>query len=331
MGLELSQYKIQNNLDAMWRDHSGQNFTRGRRWFVDPANGDDNAGGQSIWTAVQTIQQVLTLIAAERTASGKTYREHVYLLPGQGTDYDDDTVSASLSNAYVYINISDISIHACGMPGDVVINPDAAATAGIFALGTSADRLELDGIWFDCTTAANECIDVPSGGVNNCWIHNCRFDGQGGAAAAGIVTANAATCANWIIENNTFIDCTVAAIKGYLGYGIIRNNVFIKTLTTAMTDGISLLDNTTTADSDGAVIHDNIILGGIEGTTPLATGIKVAAACYGVGIWHNAVSGCTDNLSYTANTAAAHGMENYTSDGRNGGAEYADSEDKLNS
>ena len=271
----------------------------------------------------------MTLIAAERTASGKTYREHIYLLPGQGTDYDDDTVGASLANAYVYINISDISIHACGMPGDVVIKPGAAATAGIFALGTIADRLELDGIWFDCTTAANECIDVPSGGVNNCWIHNCRFDGQGGAAAAGIVTANAATCANWIIENNTFIDCTVAAIKGYLGYAKIRNNILIKTLTTAMTIGISLLDNTTTADSDGAVIHDNLVLGGIEGTTPLATGISVAAACYGVGVWRNGVAGCTDNLSHTANDAATQAIDNYTADGRQPAAEYADVEDKL--
>jgi hypothetical protein len=304
-------------------------------WYVDAANGNDNGSGEDVDHAVQSIQQALYNISLKRTATGKVYEDVIFLLPTNAVDYDDDTVGntakGGLANAYVYINQANIRIRGIGIPGGVLIKPDAAATAGIFAIGTSADRLEISGIRFDCTTAANECIDVPSGGANDVHIHDCIFDGQGGAAAAGIVTGNAATCARWVIENNQFIDCTVAAIKGYLGHGLIRNNVFIKTMTGAMTDGISLLDNTTTADSDGCVIRDNLVLGGIEGTTPLATGIKVAGACYGVGIVDNRAAGCTDNLSHTANTAATHAIENATGDGRNGGAEYADTEDRLNS
>jgi len=329
MGLELNQYQIQKKLDDAYHSHPGQFFTRGEKWYVDPANGDDNAGGKDIWTAVQTIQKALTLIAAKRTASSKTYHEYIYLLPGQGTDYDDDTVGASLANAYVYINISDVSIIGCGRPGDVVVKPDAAATAGIFALGTSADRIEIANIHFDSTTAANGMINAASGGCDDVWIHHCAFDGQGGAASVGINTANAATCARWTIEYNRFIDRVTGSVIGYLGLGIIRYNTIIKTIAGALTIGISLLDNTTTADSDGAVIHDNLVLGGINGTTPLADGISVAANCYGVGVWRNGIAGCTDNLTITENTAGAHAIDNYTYDQGEGNVAYATVDDKL--
>lgn len=324
-----------NNMTPSAKDHRLGNlilaaapyaaFTRGDFWFVDAANGNDSNSGADIRDAFQTIQKAVNVCSGVAD-------DYIFLLPTDGTDYDDDTVGASLANAYVYINKS--NVHLIGInPAhgqSVIVNPGAAATAGVINLSAAADRVEIAGITFNTTTAANEAIAV-TGGANGVWVHDCRFLGAGGAAEAGIVGTNVASCADWVIENCLFYNLDVGAVVGYFSRGIIRNCKIIKTVTAAMTDGISLLDNTTTADSDGAVIENIVVLGGIEGTTPLATGLKVAAACYGVGIINCQVSGCTDNLSYTANTAAAHEIGCLTSDGRNGGAEYADSEDKLNS
>lgn len=319
--------KIANELDI-------KIHPKGSFWYVDAANGSDAGNGKDVDHATQTIQQALYNISLERTASGKTYEDVILLMPTNAVDYDDDTVGntakGGLANAYVYINQPNIKIIGVGSPGGVVINPDAAATAGIFAIGASADRLEIANIEFDLTTAANECIAV-TGGADSVHIHDCIFTGTGGAANAGIVSTNVASCSNWIIERNRFYDLDVGAIVGYFNKGIIQDNIIGKIVAAAITDGISLLDNTTTADSDGAMILRNVVSGGIEGGTPMATCVKVAAACIGVIIADNRVAGGTDNLSYTANTAGAHAIQNFTSDGRQGGAEYADEEAVLNS
>ncbi|KKN78257.1 hypothetical protein LCGC14_0351160 [marine sediment metagenome] len=299
-------------------------YTRGNTYFVDPEFGKDSYSGTDIKYAFQTIQKAVDKCSGESD-------DYIYLLPSDGVDYDDDTVGTSLANAYVYINKSNVHLIGLNPPHmqSVIIKPGAAATAGIIALGTGADRCEIAGITFDLTTAANECIDVPSGGANGVWVHDCHFIGTGDTNDTGINTANAANSSYWIIEDCVFYNLVIGAVKGYFNRGVIRNNRIVKTVTGALTDGISLLDNTTTADSDGCLVENNIVGGGIVGTTPLATGIKVASACYGVIISNNYIGGCTDNLSMTENTAAAHAFHNYTYDQGQGNVAYTTLDDKL--
>jgi len=226
---------------------------------------------------------------------------------------------------------------------DIVIAGMTPANMGRVTLKPSDDP---SGAIFSCTNASNRIVfknlringhgdggddvkgirltgkaDYGEGYI----IEDCIFELCGNA----IVTSNTGSASDWVIRNNLLINCD-NGIAGYFHHGEIYGNRIIKTVTTALTVGISLLDNTTTADSDGCMIHHNTVLGGIEGTTPMADGIKVAAACYGVGVWENRVSGCTTNITVTDNTAASHAIFNITGDGREGGGEWADAETYLN-
>ena len=298
-------------------------FTRGNHYFVDQEFGKNSYSGTDIKYAFKSIQRAVDKCSGESD-------DYIFLLPQDGVDYTGDTVGQSLANAYVYINKS--NVHLIGInPGhgqSVIINPGAAASTGIINLGANADRVEIAGITFNTTTAANEAISA-TGGSSGVWIHDCRFLGAAGAAEAGIVTTNAASCADWVIENCYFYNLDVASIQGYLSRGIIRNNRIITTVSAALTMGIELVDNTTTADSDGCLIENNIVGGGINGGTPLADGISVASACIGVLISNNLVGGATDNLTMTENTAGAHAFNNFTYDQGEGNVVYANLDDKL--
>ncbi len=298
-------------------------FTRGDFYFVDQSNGNDAFGGKDIRDAFKSIQKAINVCSG-------VVDDYIFVLPTDGVDYTGDTVGASLANAYIYLNKSNVHLIGLnpGHMGSVIVKPGAAATAGILNLGNGADRCEIAGLTFDTTTAANECIAV-TGGADNVWVHDNKFVAYGETAGAGIVGTNVASCDGWVIERNTFLNCTVAAILGYFHDGVIRNNRLVKTVTGALTIGISLLDNTTTADSDGCLVENNIVGGGIVGTTPLADGISVAAACYGVLISNNLIGGCTDNLTMTENTAAAHAFNNKTYDQGEGFVAYATLDDKL--
>jgi len=133
-------------------------FTRGDFWFVDAAYGSDSASGEDIDHPVNTIQHALTLAAAKRTRTGRTYDDYIILLPTNGVDYDDDAVSAGLSNAYVYVNIPNIHIVGAGPIGSVVIKPDAAATAGVINVGASGDRFSLHNVVIDTETALSAAV-----------------------------------------------------------------------------------------------------------------------------------------------------------------------------
>jgi len=58
-------------------------------WFVDPGSGSDAYDGDHWSTPFQTIQAAVD-------AAGDGRGDTIFLLNGRGTDYDDDTVGASM-------------------------------------------------------------------------------------------------------------------------------------------------------------------------------------------------------------------------------------------
>jgi hypothetical protein len=97
----------------------------------------------------------------------------------------------------------------------------------------------------------------------------------------------------------------------------------------AAAKGILLLDNTTTADSDGCMIIGNVVGCGINGGDPLVEGITVPSDSISVMIVNNYIGGSTDNLSMTENDAGSHAINNYTYDQGEGNVAYATVDDKL--
>ncbi len=300
-------------------------FTRGNHYFVDQEFGKDSYSGTDIKYAFKTVQKAVDKCSGESD-------DYIFLLPQDGVDYTADTVSTSLAEAYIYINKS--NVHLIGINAShgqsVIINPGAAATAGIINLGSAADRCEIAGITFDTTTAANEGI-ATAGGCDGVWIHDCRFIAGGGTTDGGIIATNAATCGYWVIENCYFTDQNTAAITGCFNRGIIRNNMIARILATAeaAANGILILDNTTTADSDGVMIYSNILGCGISGGDPVVAGIVVPPATISAMVVNNYIGGSTDNLSITENTAGSHAINNFTYDQGQGNVAYATIDDKL--
>jgi hypothetical protein len=253
-----------------------------RCFFVDAKNGQANTFGQSMAAPFQKIQSAVN---AATTGAG----DFIVLMPTNGTNYDDDVVSASLSNAYVYINKANLTIVGMNGPehNEVVIYPGAAATAGIFNLGAAADRVHLVNLMFMGSTAGSYAVKLTAGSD---WgtIENCLFrSASHGIYAAGTVTG-------WVIKNNQFLNCTYAGIEGYFSLGRIEGNTiggsYYNTVVIDSLGGIVLLDNTITANSDGTVVLRNVINGGKRGSNSQKYGIVVHAACEGVMVAHNVVA-----------------------------------------
>jgi hypothetical protein len=252
----------------------------------------------------------------------ETGRGDIILLQPSATNFTEGDVS-----------IAKTDIVIAGMVpanrGRIIFKPTTDPTTAMFIGANTSNRITLKNIQFNgAGDGGNDVKAFAVAGladyVDGFTIEGCRFV----LCGTGISTSNAGSACDWLIRDNTFINCD-NGILGYLHHGEIVGNKMLKTLTTALTVGISLLDATTVADSDGCLVHHNTILGGIEGTTPMADGIIVAAACYGVGVWDNKVAGCTTNITVTDNTAAAHAIFNITGDGREGGGEWANAETYL--
>lgn len=291
---------------------------RSKIWFVNFVLGSDSNDGESWAYPLKTVVKALS-----KVRSG--YNDVIILQPCPLTVAGAASV---ITEADISVAKSDLSIIALNDPTNqsIIFRQTTDPSTSVFNLTAAADRVLFKGLAFDGNGDGGKDVwafNIVGGSVGGT-IKNCRF-----FRGNGIKSTNAASASEWVIEDNKFIDIDTEII-GYFNLGMIRRNRSVKTATGALTVSISLLD-TTTADSDGAIIENNTILGGIVGTTPRATGISVAAACYGVGIIDNRVAGCTDNLSYTQSTAGCYGINNKTDDGGQGGAEYADTEDNLNS
>jgi hypothetical protein len=288
----------------------GMNVHSNAKYWVNPnvLKGSDSNDGT--YTApFRTLAKAVSKMKAG---------DAVFIQNGMGTALAEGDIDLTA--------LTDIAIIGLSSPmgGEVIIKPTTDPTTSIFKLSSTSQRILIAGITFNCAgDGGNDVKAINSTGADYVTIQGCTF-----IYGTGIITTNANTSQFWKISGNRFLN-TVNAIVGYLGLADISNNQIIKTATGALTVGISLLDNTTTADSDGALIHHNTILGGIEGTTPLADGILVAAACYGVGVVDNRVAGCTANVTVTSNTAGAQNIFNLTDQGRAGGGEWADAETYL--
>jgi len=279
-------------------------------FYVDFANGKDTQhSGRNFDAPLLTLTKAVSQVESGRG-------DFILIIPSAGTNGTDGDIALAKT---------DVVIAGLGDAAQVgvTIYPTTDPATAIIAATAAADRIVIKNIYFDGNgDGGADVVAINAiGGASNWIVEDCIFSRCG----TGINGSNAATANLWKIRNNLFANCD-SGIVGYFGFADIYNNKFIKTNTAALTVGISLLDNTTTANSDGALIRNNIILGGIEGTTPMADGIVVAAACYGVGVIENRVAGCTTNVTVTENTAASQSIFNLTGDGREGGGEWADAE-----
>lgn len=295
-------------------------FTRGEFYFVDAANGNDGNGGADIRDAFQTIQK------AVNQCSGLA-DDYIFLLPTVGTDYDDDTVGASLANAYVYVNTPNVHIVGIGGPGNVVINPGAAATAGVINVGASGKRFHLSNVTINTATAQSAAIKLTAAS-NFPVIEKCIFDLVGAAGPLGIgIDGDAGKVSYPVIRDNVFHLGTliksgiVIEVQDASPYGgLIENNVFVSILNGA---GTGVVDVINVKDGTGLVIKDCLIHGGDSGTAYNADdGIDIDASVLNTLVVNCRISGC-DALITDGGTDTDI-VKCFTADGE--GGEYADAE-----
>jgi len=289
-------------------------------WFVDPASGSDAYDGDSWEQPFQTIQAAVD-------AAGDGRGDTIFLLSGRGTDYDDDTVGASLANAYVYINKADLNIIGLGPPNSVVINPDAAATAGVFNLGAGADRCRIANITFKTTTAQSAAIKLTAG-TDFLTVDNCIFDLVGAAGPLGIgIDGDAGKVSYPVIRNCTFWLGTliksgiVLEVQDATPYGgLIENCRFVSVLNGS---GTGCVDVINIKDGTGMVIKDCVIHGGDSGTAYNADdGIDIDAGVLNTLVVNCKISGC--DALITDGGTDTDSIFNITDDGE--GGEWADAE-----
>jgi len=315
----------------------GFGFTRGGYWFVDAANGNDNNSGESLSNPVQTIQRALYNITQKRTAAGLTYDydEYIFLLPTQGVDYDDDTVSntsiGGLANAYVYVNEPNIHIIGAGPLGSVIIKPDAAATAGVFNIGTSGERFHLSNVVINTASALSAAVKFGATGGVFPVIENCIFDLVGTTGPTGVgIDMDSGKCSSPIIRNNVFYMGTlikaaiIAEVQDATPFGgLIEDNRFISVINGA---GTGVADVINVKDGTGLIINNNVIHGGDTGTTYNATdGVDIDSGVVNAIISNCCISGC-DNPIIDGGTDCDI-VNNFTADGE--GGEAADYEGWL--
>lgn len=275
----------------------------------DPSIGSDskNLTGRNFRSPLLTVGNAIT-----KCTSGNG---DFILIQSSGSMLDETDVS---------INKSDITIAAMSdvNSATTVWRSSTSPSTAHIIIGSSGDNLLIQGLGFSGvdTTAISA-----AGGANNVTIRKCNFSDY----AACITTSNGASCANWVIEDCRFYNASTVGITGYLHHGLIRRNQFLNTDNTAWSvAAIKLLDNTTTADSDGCIIKDNLIMGGYSNV--MEVGIYVVANVIGVGIINNVIGGlCTRSCIVESGISGQLGnsiIGNYGVDGANGTAEYADAE-----
>lgn len=309
-------------------------MSRGNHWFVDAANGNDADSGQDLGHPVKTIQQALYNISQYRVKANLTYDfpSYIHLLPTAGVDYDDDTVGntakGGLANAYVYVNQPDIHIIGEGPLGSVIINPDAAATAGVINIGTSGARFHISNVVIKTTTAKSAAIKF--GATGGLWplIENCVFDLVGAAGPLGVgIDMDAGKVTYPIIRNCTFYMGTllIAAIRAEVQDatpygGLIEKCDFLSVLNGA---GTPVVDVINVKDGTGLIIRECNIHGGDTGSNyNAADGIDIDSGVVNTLVTRCNISGC--DALITDGGTDTDSVDNWTADGE--GGEFADAE-----
>jgi hypothetical protein len=301
--------------------------TLGSYWWVNAEYGTDANSGDSIDHPVKTIQKALTLCAAKRTETGKTYDDYIFLMPTNGVDYDDDTVSASLTNAYVYINIPNVHLVGMGNPGEVIINPAAAASAGAIAVGASGDRFHLDNVWINTATALGAAVKYATG-ADYTVVENCLFDlvGTTGPTGYGIDMATGKVSYPVIRNVTMYLGTLMVAgiaikVQDATPYGgLIKNVTMINVLNGA---GTPVVDCINVMDGTGLIIDSPIIHGGDAGSNyNAADGIDIDAGVLNTLVVNPRISSC-DALITDGGTDSDI-VAGITADGE--GGEFADAE-----
>uniref|UniRef100_A0A6M3JVA4 Pectate lyase n=1 Tax=viral metagenome TaxID=1070528 RepID=A0A6M3JVA4_9ZZZZ len=270
-------------------------------FYVNPSASASNARGFPYEAPVNTIAKALALCT-----SGQG--DFVLIQPTPGTNITEYDVSVAKGS----VTIASLADPTAGM---CVIKPTTDPTTSVMALTAAADNVMLKNlILYGSGDGGNDklCLNV-IGGANNVTIDNCYFI----YGSAGITTSNVASCQSWVIKNCRFIDMSTHGVQGYFKWGIIKDNLLQNTDNSAWSaGGILVLDNTTTADSDGCMIVDNTIMAGV--TAVMATGISVAANCLGVGIVNNMLGGLATKPVQVADGIATEGgnsiIHNFSND-----------------
>ncbi len=326
----LTRVDFSRGFDNLFHSFNFANFSRGDAWFVDAENGDDNAGGQTIWSPLKTIQKALTLIEAKRAANSKYYDEFIYLLPTNGVNYDDDVIGSKYTGAYVYVNTPNIHIIGAGPLGSVVIKPTAAASNGVFYVSGNADRFHLANVVIDTSASLNGAVKLAAGADYPLIEHVVvNVVGTTGPTGYGI-NGSTDQVAFPIVRNSVFYLGTlgVAAIylkakDTFLSGGLIENNYIVSTLNGSGTGtqyGIAVGDGT------GVIVSGNVIHGGDSGTAyNIGTGIIIATGVLNTSVVRNRVSGC--DYQYVDSGTDTDLVDNWTADGE--GGEFADAEMML--
>jgi len=281
-------------------------------WYVNPVTGLDTNSGTSPAAPFKTIQFAVDSAGTATDGRGDV----IFLQSGNGTDYDDDTVGASLADAYVHINKPDLSIIGLGPPNSVIIKPDAAATAGVIVLGASADRVRIANLTIDTTTAQSGAI-VSVSGAHYPTIENVIFNLVGAAGPLGVGIDFDAAAVNYpVIRNCNFYCGTLikAAIRMKCGTtgGLIEDCFFVNTETagTPTEDGINV------KAGKFLRIKNCTIHGGATADHLFADGIDIDAGVVNTSIDGCYIGGCTaavtDGGTATLGKIDLHGYTSMT-------------------
>jgi hypothetical protein len=277
-------------------------------WFVNQVSGSDTANtGNNPSSPFKTIQKAIDSAGTATDGQG----DIVFLQSGNGTDYTGDTVGASLSNAYVYINKPDLSIIGLGPPNSIIIKPGAAATAGVIVLGASADRVRLANFTIDTTTALSGAI-VTVSGAHYPTIENIIFQLTGDTGPTGVGIDFDAAAVNYPVIRNCDFYCgtlTIAGIRMKAGTtgGLIQGCRFISTINGS---GTPCVDGINVKAGSFLTIDRCFINGGDKGTNyNMVDGIDIDAGVVHTQICdcligncdNGVVDGGTDSCGETAN------------------------------
>jgi len=236
-----------------------------------------------------------------------------------------------LADAYVRVNLPNITIMGVGPLGSVVINPGAAATAGVISVGASATRFRLCNVVINTATAQSAAIKFEATGPTFPVIENCIFDLVGAAGPLGVgIDMDAGKISYPVIRNCTFYLGTlilagiIVEVQDATPYGgLIENCDFLSVLNGG---GTGIVDVINVKDGTGLIIRDCNIHGGDTGTNyNAADGIDLDSGVLNTLIASCNISGC-DALITDGGTDTDI-VRCITADGE--GSEYANAEEII--
>jgi len=227
--------------------------------FVSPS-GYDHQGGGRMNHPLKTIQKAIDL--ASETKHTFIFLQADISAADTIDKFDDDTVGASLANAYINVDKSFTHFIGIGGPGEVLINPGAAATAGIVSLPAGSTGISFNNITFVATTAANAIIKSVST-VSNIKFKDCILKTGTGATTIIGLDLDGGLATNVIVEDCEFHDMysgiTIAPVLGR-----ISNCKIIVGTPGAGTAGIGITI-ANTSGTKGIIMEKVLINGGTAG------------------------------------------------------------------